>query len=117
MDPRTAWVYGLLSMLAVFLYMHWRTGDLRFSFMAALAWGKVLAGVYWLLGLDYPLFSIYRYYEGYGYYPVATITANMAVFTLLLLTNTLAYAWPELKRELGFRGPLPGLPRGPRRRA
>ena len=77
--------------------------------------GKVVAGVYWLLGLDLPLFTVYWYYEGYGYAPVFTVTANTAIFTLLLLTNALA--WPEVKRELGIRGgPLPGLPAGPRRR-
>ena len=114
--PRAAWLVGLSSMLLVFIYFHWRTGSLRFSFMVSLVWGKVLAGVYWVLGLDYPLFSVYRYYGGY-YAPVFTVTANMAVFGLLLLTNLLAYAWPELRRELGARGPLPGLPaRTPRSR-
>ena len=104
MDPRTAWVYGLGTMLLTFLYFHYRTGDLRYSFMVSLLWGKVLAGVFMILGLDYPLFSIYRYYEGIGYYPVATITANMAILALLALTNMLAYAWPGLKKELGLKG-------------
>ena len=116
MDPQQAWLYGLATMLAVLIYFHWRTGDLRYSFMVSLLWGKVLAAVYWVLGLDYPLFAIYAYVEGYGYYPVATITANMAILLLLAMTNLLAYAWPELKRELGGRGPLPGLPTRPRSR-
>ena len=115
MDPRTAWLYGLGGMLLVFLYFHYRTGDLRYSFMISLIWGKITAGVYWVLGLDYPLFTIYKYYEGYGYYPIATVTANMAILFLLFATNIIVYAWPELKKELGG-GPLPGLPRGPRPR-
>ena len=117
MDPQQAWLYGLATMLLVFIYFHYRTNDIRYSFMASLLWGKILAGIFWVLGLDYPLFSIYRYYEGYGYYPVVTITANMAILLLLAMTNMLAYAWPEIKRELGARGPLPGLPaRTPRPR-
>ena len=110
MDPQQAWTLGLLSMLLVFLYFHHKTGDLRYSFMVSLVWGKVLAGVYWLLGLDLPLFAVYAYYRGYGLYPVLTVTANMAIFLLLLLTNALVYAWPELKKEIGITGELPGLP-------
>ena len=115
MDPRAAWLLGLLSMLAVFLYFHHKTGDLRYSFMIALLWGKVLATIYWLLGLDLPLFALYTYVEGYGYYPIVTITVNMAILATLLLTNALVYAWPELKRELGMQGELPGLPTSRRR--
>ncbi|MEB3778886.1 MAG: hypothetical protein GSR85_01445 [Desulfurococcales archaeon] len=52
MDPQTAWILGLLSMLAVLLYFHQKTGDLRYSFMVSLIWGKILAGVYWLLAFS-----------------------------------------------------------------
>lgn len=109
-DPQTAWLFGLASMILAFLYFHWRTSDIRYSFMVSLVWGKVLAAVYWVLGLDLPLFTVYTYVQGYGYYPIVTVTANMAIFMLLLLTNGLALAWPELKRELGLQGELPGLP-------
>ncbi len=51
-DPQTAWILGLLSMLAVLLYFHQKTGDLRYSFMVSLIWGKILAGVYWLLAFS-----------------------------------------------------------------
>jgi len=108
--PREAWLLGLAMMLAVFLYMHWRTSDIRYSFMASLAWGKVLAGVYWILGLDYPLLAFYSYREGLGYHPVFTVTANTAILALLFLANITTYAWPEIKRELGLWGEIPGMP-------
>ena len=116
-SPRLAWLLGLFSMLAVFLWFS-RQHGVRYAFMLALLWGKILAGVYWLLGLDLPLLTLYRCQGGYGCYPVFTVTANMAILAFLALTNMIAVAWPEIRRELGIRGgPLPGLPPSrPRRR-
>jgi len=112
-DPQTTWLFGLGSMLLVFLYFHFRTGSIRYSFMVSLLWGKILAGTFWVLGLDYPLLTVYALNPYYGPVPIFTVTGNMAIFLLLLTTNAAAAAWPELKRELGLRraGELPGLPR------
>ena len=111
MDPRTAWVLGLFSMLAVLLYTYHRTGDLRLSFMASLLWGKVLSGAYWLLGLDYPLFRVY-YVTRSGWTQLAEVTAAGALFLTFLLTNLTIYYWPRISRELlGAAQELPGLPR------
>ena len=116
-SPRLAWLLGLLSMLAVFLFFS-RSHGVRYAFMLSLLWGKILAGIYWLLGLDLPPLTLYRCQGGYGCYPVLTVTAGMAILALLLLTNALAYAWREIRGELGVRaGPLPGLPAQPGRGA
>ena len=55
-SPRIAWLLGLFSMLAVFLFFS-RSHGARYAFMLSLLWGKVLAAVYWVLGLDLPLFT------------------------------------------------------------
>jgi len=109
-DPGLAWLLGLALMTLVFLYFHHKTGDLRYSFMLALVWGKVLAAIYWVLGLDKPLFTLYYYRNSYLTAKL-TITANMLVLLILLVTNLTAYAWPEITRELmSQRQRLPGLP-------
>ena len=45
-----------------------------------------------MLGLDLLLFSAYAYYRGYGYYPILTVAANMAILATLLLTNIIVYS-------------------------
>ncbi len=114
MDARTAWVLGLLSMLAVLLYVYRHTRDLRLAFMASLLWGKVLSGAYWLLGLDYTLYTVYYVTEN-GWRRIGDITAAGALFIVFLLTNLTIYYWPRITEELtGAAQELPGLP--PRRR-
>ena len=49
-DPAQAWLLGLALMTLVFIYFYHKTGDLRYSFMLALVWGKVLALILWALG-------------------------------------------------------------------
>ncbi len=90
-------------MLAVLLYYS-RNYGLRGAFLLALVWGKILAGVFYILHIDIPVFTVYRYYKGYGYYPAFTVTANMLVFLSFLVTALLTLAWPEIERELGIRG-------------
>ena len=103
LSPQAAWLVGLMSMLAVLLYYS-RSYGLRGAFLLALVWGKILAGVFYVLHIDMPVFTVYRYYRGYGYYPVFTVTANMLVFLSFLVTALLTLAWPQLERELGIRG-------------
>ncbi len=44
--PRlAAWLAGLFSMLAVFLFFS-RSHGVRYAFVLGLLWGKVVAGVY-----------------------------------------------------------------------
>ncbi len=102
-SPQLAWLLGLLSMLAVFLWFS-RSHGLRAAFLLALVWGKVLAGVFWVLHIDMPLFTVYRYVKGYGYYSLFTVSANMLIFISFLTTTLLTLAWPEIERELGLRG-------------
>ena len=103
LSPQAAWLVGLISMLTVLLYFS-RSYGLRGAFLLALVWGKILAGVFYVLHIDMPVFTVYRYYRGYGYYPVFTVTANMLVFLSFLVTALLTLAWPELEQELGIRG-------------
>ena len=103
MDPKTAWTIGLLSMLAVFIYFYHAKHGLRYAFIVSLLWGKVLAGVYWVLGLDYPLRTIYIYRDG-ALYKLGTLTANEVIILLFLSSNLLAIAWPEIQKELGLKG-------------
>ena len=99
-------------MLAVFLWFS-RGRGVRYAFMLSLLWGKVVAGVHRLLGLDLPLLTLYRSQGGYGYYPALAATANMAILAFLVLTHAIAIAWPELRGKLGLHGgPFPGLPLG-----
>ena len=42
MDPQQAWTLGLLSMLAMFLYLHSKSNDLRYSLRISLLWGQGL---------------------------------------------------------------------------
>ena len=102
-SPQLAWLLGLLSMLVVFLWFS-RSHGLRAALLLALLWGKILAGVYWVLRIDMPVFTVYRYYEGYGYYPIFTVSANMLILLSFLATTLLTLAWPEIERELGLRG-------------
>ena len=102
MDPQTVWLFGLASMLALFIIIYYKESKLRLALVYSLLWGKILATVYMLLHLDIPVFQVYMVKQG-----IITarhvITANMLVFTSFLLSNTIAIAWPELKRELGIR--------------
>ena len=103
MDVRLAWVIGLVTMLAVFIYFYHVKHSLRYAFIVSLLWGKVLAGVYWVLGLDYPLRTIYIYRDGL-LYKLGTLTANELIILLFLSSNLLAIAWPEIQKELGLKG-------------
>ena len=103
--PQAAWLFGLASMLAIFLVIYYKESRLRLALIYSLLWGKILATVFMLLHLDIPLFYMYTVKDGVV---VArhTVTANMLVFTSFLLSNTIAIAWPELKRELGIHGEI-----------
>jgi len=110
MDPQTAWLLGLFSMLIVLLYAWHRMGDLRTSFMVSLLWGKVLSGAYWLLGLDYKIWDVY-YASKSGWRHIGEVTAAGALFIIFLLSNIMIYYWPRLSTELmRQRQRLPGLP-------
>lgn len=112
MDPGTAWVLGLFSMMIVLLYAWHRTGGLRLAFMASLLWGKVLSGAYWLLGLDYKIWDIY-YINQSGWHKLGEVTAAGALFIVFLVSNIITYYWPEISRQvLGSRQQLPGIQRG-----
>jgi hypothetical protein len=37
--------------------MYWKTSSVRYSFMASLLWGKIVARVLWLLGYCCGLFA------------------------------------------------------------
>ena len=103
-SPQTAWLIGLLSMLAVFLWFS-RSHGLRAAFLLSLLWGKLLAGVFFLLHIDIPLATVYWYSpETMQLRKLATITANELIFLSFLLTTMLTLAWPSLERELGIRG-------------
>ena len=109
MDPQTAWVLGLFSMLIVLLYAWHRTGELRLAFMASLLWGKVLSGAYWVLGLDYKIWDVY-YVTGQGWRHIGEVTAAGALFLIFLVSNIVIYYWPRLSTQLGLgRQRLPGI--------
>ncbi|MEB3861478.1 MAG: hypothetical protein GSR84_04570 [Desulfurococcales archaeon] len=110
MDPATAWVLGLFSMLFLLVYAWHRTGDLRLAFMASLLWGKVLSGAYWLLGLDYKIWDVY-YVSSQGWVRLGEVTAAGAMFIIFLVSNIVMYYWPTLSPQiLSQRQELPGLP-------
>ncbi len=83
---------------------------MRGAFLLALVWGKILAGVFYILHIDIPVFTVYRYYRGYGYYPVFTVTANMLVFLSFLVTALLPLAWPPTGEGARHQGPRPTRP-------
>ena len=100
MDPAQAWLFALASMTAVFLIVYYRENRAQKALLYALILGKLYAGVFWLLGIDWPIAAIYRYVPGYGYYPVHVITANMVIFLLFLSSALTTLFWPEIQREL-----------------
>lgn len=100
MDPGVAWFFGLLSMLTVFIVLYRMGEGLQKSLLFALIWGKIYAGVMWVLGVDKPVLTIYRYVPGYGYYPIHTLTANMIIFILFLTTALTTWFWEDIRREL-----------------
>ena len=91
-------------MLMVFLVLYRMGEGLQKSLLFALIWGKIYAGVMWVLGIDKPILTIYRYIPGYGYYPTHTLTANMIIFILFLSSAVTTLFWEDIKREL--RGTL-----------
>ncbi len=99
--PQTAWLFGLASMLLVFLIVYYKESKLRLALIYSLLWGKIIATIFMLMHLDIPLFNIYIIKQGVvvGRH---TITANMLVLTAFLFTNTIAITWPEIRRELGI---------------
>lgn len=99
-----AWLAALAMMTLVFMFAWWRTGSPRQAFIFALIWGKVIATVLYLLGLDKPLFTVTLVRGGE---PVAgfTVTANLAILGVLALTNGVAYAWPRIQAELRREAP------------
>lgn len=102
MDPGSAWLVGLVSMLVLFFAIYWKEGKLRQALIYALLWGKLLATVFWVLGLDIPLLQIYTLQNGM-LTPRLTITANITIFTSFLLTNITAVMWPQLSKEFGIK--------------
>ena len=103
-SPQLAWLVGLLSMLAVFIYFSRQYG-LRAAFLLSLVWGKLLAGVFWPLRIDIPIATIYWYDpKTYQLRELFRVTANELIFLSFLLTTMLTLAWPSLERELGIRG-------------
>ena len=100
MDPAHAWIAALASMTAVFLIVYYKESNAQKALLYALILGKVYAGVYWLLGIDYPVAAIYRYTPGYGYIPVHVVTANMIVFLLFLSTALTTLFWSDIQREI-----------------
>ena len=103
-SPQLAWLVGLLSMLAVFIYFS-RSHGLRGGFLLSLVWGKILAGVFLILRVDIPLATVYWYNpRTMQMRELFTLTANELVFLSFLVTAALTLAWPQLERELGIRG-------------
>lgn len=93
-----------MSMLAVFIYFSRQYG-LRAAFLLSLVWGKLLAGVFFLLHIDIPLATVYWYNpKTYQMRVLFRVTANELIFLSFLLTAALTLAWPSLERELGIRG-------------
>ncbi len=106
-----AWLGALLLSTLIFVFVYWRSEDLRKAFMLSLAWLKVAALVLWLIELDRPVLHLYLLREG-SLTGGLTITANLAIALALLATNLTVWAWPELSRELlGRREELPGVRR------
>ncbi|MEB3765267.1 MAG: hypothetical protein GSR77_03780 [Desulfurococcales archaeon] len=102
--PQLAWLIGLLSMLVVFLWFS-RSYGLRPAFLIALVWGKLLAGVFFILHIDIELATIYWYNpETMTIRELFKITANELIFLSFLITTMLTLAWPSIERELGIKG-------------
>ncbi|MEB3844172.1 MAG: hypothetical protein LRS48_00655 [Desulfurococcales archaeon] len=100
MDPAQAWLAALASMTAVFLIIYYKESNAQRALLYALILGKVYAGVYWLLHIDWLVAAIYRYAPGYGYVPIHVITANMVIILLFLSSALTTLFWSEIKREL-----------------
>ena len=100
MDPAQAWLLALASMTLVFLIIYYKESSAQRAILYALILGKLYAGVFWLLGIDWPVAAIYRYAPGYGYVPIHVITANMIIFLLFLSSALTTLFWPEISREL-----------------
>ena len=98
-----AWVTGSVMMIAVLLFGWRQTGSFSSGFIAMLVVGKVIAAVYYVLGIDKPLFTLV-FRNGAR----VTITAAELIFIMLLLTllSTLAVAYlkilpEEVRRVMG----------------
>ncbi len=102
--PQLAWLIGLLSMLVVFLWFS-RSYGLRPAFLIALVWGKLLAGVFFILHIDIRLATIYWYNpETMTIRELFKITANELIFLSFLVTALITMAWSQLEHELGLKG-------------
>ena len=99
MDPAEAWLFGLMSMAAIFLAVYYREGVAQRALLYSLLWGKILAGVFWVFRIDKPVLTIYRA-TPYGYVPARIITANMIIFILFIISALTILFWPEIQREL-----------------
>lgn len=99
MDPRLAWLIGILTMLAVFIFVYSRTNSLRMGFIVSLVWGKIVTGIFWALGIDVPLFTVYYYSNGV-FHRLLTVSANMIIFLTLLATTAFLILYPRYGREL-----------------
>ena len=96
-----AWLIALASMSLLMLLMFWKTGKFRQGLLVSLLWGKLLAGVYYLLGVDVPLYYIYYVKNGRILHE-ATVTAAEVIFLSFLISFLVAWQWPRLSRELGL---------------
>ncbi len=100
MDPAQAWLLALASMTLTFLIIYYKESNAQHALLYSLILGKVYAGVFWLLHIDWPIAAIYRYVPGYGYIPIHAITANMIIFLLFLLSAITTLFWPEISQEI-----------------
>ena len=104
-----AWIVCIVASAAVLVALYLKTNSIRVAVMASLLWLKASAAILFVLGLDRPLLRIYYVKHGYIVGSI-TLTANIAVFLMLLITNAIVYAWPQISRELGLgRQQLPGV--------
>ncbi len=96
-----AWIVALASMSILLLLTYWKMGKFRQGLLISLLWGKLLAGVYYILGVDVPLYYIYYVKNGRILHET-TITAAEVIFFSFLVSFLVAWQWPKLSRELGL---------------
>ncbi len=96
-----AWTVVVASMALVLLAALLRTGRLRPAVLASLLWGKIAAGVLWIVGADTPVLYVYTVHDS-TVSPAMTVSAAELILLSFLASFIVAWQWPRLSKGLGL---------------
>ena len=90
----------LVAMMAIFIFVYYRSGSLRLAFIVSLILGKTWTVILWAFGQDRTIFNIIVYNKVSSTASVVPITATQVIFLSFLVTLLVTISWPYIEAYL-----------------